>query len=148
MELVEKAARFDEMVVTLGLRLLKYFAPEGVDLTLKEMLLIEVLGMRGDLSMSELSSTLSVPLTTLTSTVTRMIGRGYLERNRTEEDRRVVLVSLSSKGRALLEQHRRDHINWAAGFLGALSHEEQDQVLAFVGKVLAIVSVNAKQTTN
>jgi DNA-binding MarR family transcriptional regulator len=145
MNLEEKAAKFDELLISIGLRLLQYFAPEGVDLSIKEMLLVELLGRREAATMSELASTLSLPLTTMTSTVTRMVRTGYLERRRIEEDRRVVLVSLASQGWAFYKQHRQEHISMAVGLLNALPEEEQDQVIAVLNKIANVLSeISAK----
>lgn len=143
MNLQEKAAKFDELLISIGFHLLQYFAPEGVGLSIKEMLLVEMLGQREVATMSELASVLSLPLTTMTSTVTRMIRTGYLERRRIEEDRRVVLVSLSPQGRAFYEQHRKEHINMATGLLSALPEEEQDQVIAVLDTIAAAVSAGS-----
>lgn len=145
MTLEEKAAKFDELLISIGLKLLQYFAPEGVGLSIKEMLLIEMLGQRESATVTELASALSQPLTTMTSAITRMVRNGYLERRRIEEDRRVVLVSLSSLGRAFYEQHRREHIQMAMGLLGALPEEEQDQAIAVLDKIASAVSEDSEE---
>lgn len=133
-------ARLDELILTIGQRLLRFFASKSADFTLKEMFVIEVLGGRESATMSELASTLSVPLTTMSSIVNRMVDKGHLERSRIEEDRRVVLVRLSSAGRAVFEQHRRDYIKSVGEVLGALGDEEQHKILGLVGEVLTAMS--------
>lgn len=145
MTLEEKAAKFDELLISIGLQLLKYFAPEGVGLSIKEMLLIEILGNRQSATVTELASVLSQPLTTMTSAITRMVRNGYLERRRIEEDRRVVQVSLSPQGRAFYEQHRQEHIQMAMGLLSALPEEEQDQVIAILDQIATAVSEDAEK---
>ncbi len=139
MDLEERAAKFDELLISIGLQLLKYFAPEGVGLSIKEMLLVEILGQRESATVSELASALSQPLTTMTSAITRMVRNGYLERRRIESDRRVVLVSLAPQGRAFYEQHRREHVNMAMGLLSNLPEEEQEHIIDVLGKIAAVV---------
>ncbi|MGE5572768.1 MAG: MarR family winged helix-turn-helix transcriptional regulator [Bacteroidota bacterium] len=132
--------RLDELIVTIGQRLLSFFASKSADFTLKEMFVIELLGGRECATVSELASAVSVPLTTMSSIVNRMVHKGYLERYRIEEDRRVVLVRLSPAGRAVFEQHRRDYIESVSEVLGALSDEEQHKILRLIGDVLTAMS--------
>ncbi|MBA4377001.1 MAG: MarR family transcriptional regulator [Anaerolinea sp.] len=140
MTLEEKATKFDELLISIGLKLLKYFAPEGVGLSIKEMLLVEILGQREFATVTYLASALSQPLTTMTSAITRMVRNGYLERRRIEEDRRVVLVSLSPQGRAFYEQHRQEHIQMAMGLLQALPEQEQDRVIDVLDQIASAAS--------
>ena len=133
-------ANLDELILSLGQRILTYFASRSADFTIKEMFLIDVLGSRKSQTMSELAQILSVPLTTMTSMVTRLVKRGYLERSRTEEDRRIVLVSLSEKGREIFQQHRYEYIRTVSEVLEDLTEEEQRTILAFMGQVLTTMS--------
>ena len=131
----ESVAKLDDLILTIGQRLVQFFASKNEDLTLREMFLLETLGRRGSATMSELASAVAVPLTTMTSIVTRMVRKGYLERSRIEEDRRVVVVTLSSEGKILFAQHRRDYIESVKGVLGTLTEEEQHKILALIGEV-------------
>lgn len=133
-------AGLDELILSLGQRILSYFASRSADFTIKEMFLIDVLGSRESATMSELAQLLSVPLTTMTSMVTRLVRRGYLDRSRTEEDRRIVLVSLSQEGREIFRQHRREYIRTVSEVLEDLTEEEQTTILAFIGQVLTTMS--------
>ena len=47
--------------------------------------------------MSAVAKSLSVTVGTLTIAMNHLVKKGYVERRRSEEDRRVVLVSLSEK---------------------------------------------------
>ena len=133
-------AGLDELILSLGQRILTYFASRSADFTIKEMFLIDLLGSRESATMSELAQILSVPLTTMTSMVTRLVKRGYLDRSRTEEDRRIVLVSLSRQGRDIFQQHRYEYIRTVSEVLGDVTEEEQRTILAFIGQVLTAMS--------
>ena len=136
----ESVAKLDDLILTIGQRLVQFFASKSEDLTLREMFLLETLGRRGTATMSELATAVAVPLTTMTSIVTRMVSKGYLERSRIEEDRRVVVVALSPEGKVLFEQHRRDYVQSVKVVLGTLTEEEQHKVLALIGEVLTAIS--------
>ncbi|NLS45337.1 MAG: MarR family transcriptional regulator [Firmicutes bacterium] len=130
----------DELILNFGQRILTYFASRNADFTIKEMFVINLLGSRESETMSGLAKILSVPLTTMTGIVTRLVKRGYLVRSRTKEDRRIVMVSLSENGREIFSQHRREYIRTVGEALGDLTEEEQRTVLALVGQVLTTIS--------
>ena len=59
------------------------------------------LGRAPSLSMGELSDALSVPLSTATRVVNTLVERGYVHRFNDPDDRRVVRVTFTPKGRKL-----------------------------------------------
>jgi len=136
----EKAARLDDLILFIGQHILRYFAGKNEDLTMKDLFVLETLGRFGETTMSELAASLGVPLTTMTSIVGRLVEKGYLERRRTEEDRRVVLVSLSPEGRNLFARHREEYVRAVREVLAGLPEEEQAKILALIGEVLTILS--------
>ena len=62
--------------------------------------------------MTHLAESLGVPLSTATHTVDRLVAKGLVERNRSEEDRRVVEVQMSEYGRKLQENFRESAKWW------------------------------------
>ncbi|HMJ81215.1 MAG TPA: MarR family transcriptional regulator [Candidatus Dormibacteraeota bacterium] len=62
-----------------------------------------MLQRHGDLSMGRLAEMLDVSLSNATGLIDRMEERGLIERVRVPDDRRVVLVALSARGRQMLE---------------------------------------------
>jgi DNA-binding MarR family transcriptional regulator len=135
MSIEENATKLNKILVSIALQFVKYFAAQGVSLSIKEMLLVEFLGQRESASMSELAMVLSQPLTTMTSTITRMVRNGYLERHRIEEDRRLVLVSLSPQGRVFYDQHKLEHIQVATGLLSVLAEPQQESLIAILDQI-------------
>ena len=51
--------------------------------------------------------------------------KGYVDRVRSEEDRRVVLVSLSDKGKKAYLHHRKFHEDMIEAVVSEMSEEEQ-----------------------
>lgn len=74
----------------------------GVSMT--QLHVMSMLERHGDISMSRLAETIDVSLSSATGLVDRMEERGYLERLRVPDDRRVVLVRISETGRKLLDE--------------------------------------------
>ena len=74
----------------------------GVSMT--QLHVMSMLERHGDMAMSRLAEMIDVSLSSATGLVDRMVERGYLERLRVPDDRRVVLVRISETGRKLLDE--------------------------------------------
>lgn len=99
---------------------------EYKELTVNDMHVIEAIDIREAKNMTSVAKALSVTTGTLTISVNGLVKKGYVERTRSEEDRRVVLISLTSKGRRAFLQHQRFHQEMIASIVEGLSDEEQE----------------------
>ena len=79
--------------------------------------------------MSTIAKKLSVTVGTLTIAMNSLVKKGYVLRERGQEDRRVVYISLSEKGRRAYEHHSRFHQEMINGVISAL---EPDEINALV----------------
>lgn len=103
---------------------------EFKDISNNDMHIIEKIGSAGEAkNMSGVAKALSVTTGTLTIAVNSLVKKGYVERTRSEEDRRVVLISLSEKGKKAYQYHRTFHENMVKATVEKLTEEEK-QVLA------------------
>lgn len=102
------------------------------DLTANDMHVIEAIGTGEAKNMSTVAKSLSITTGTLTISVNGLVKKGYVERVRSEEDRRVVLVSLSVKGKQAFSTHEGFHNNMIDAIADSLSDEE----LRVLGKAL------------
>ena len=76
-----------------------------------------------------------MPLSTATHTVDRLVAKGLAERNRSEEDRRVVAVQMSEYGRQLQEVFRERRKVVARSWLEPLSDQERTIFLQLMAKI-------------
>ena len=106
---------------------------EYKDVTTNDMHVIEAIGMGEAKNMTSVARSLDVTTGTLTIAVNNLVKKGYVDRARSEEDRRVVLISLSEKGKKAYLHHRDFHDRMINAVVEELTEEEQ-QVL---GKTLA-----------
>ena len=95
------------------------------DVTANEMHVSEAIDMEEARNMSSVARSLGVTTGTLTIAVNSLVKKGYVERARSEEDRRVVLVSLSEKGKRAYLHHRQFHEQMIEAIVEELSEEEQ-----------------------
>lgn len=98
---------------------------EYQDVTANDMHVMEAIGLEGEKNMTSVARELEVTTGTLTISVNSLVKKGYVERSRSEEDRRVVLVSLSGKGEKAYLHHQKFHQEMIAAVLQDLSGEEQ-----------------------
>lgn len=95
------------------------------ELTVNDMHVIEAIDVHEPKNMSTVAKSLSVTTGTLTISVNGLVKKGYVERTRSEEDRRVVLISLTAKGRRAFAQHQRFHQQMIDAVVEGLTPEEQ-----------------------
>ena len=101
----------------------------------QEVFLIHALGEGGRLNMTELANRMSVALSTVTGIVDRLIAKGCVIRERTEEDRRLVFVELTEKGQTMFQQDREAQRRIGMEVLSRLSETEQEKLINLIGKL-------------
>ncbi len=82
---------------------------------------LSVLVFSGEVPIGQLAAVEQVSPPAITKTVTALEEAGLVRRSRSPQDRRVVLVSATPKGRALLERGRAARVRAVADLLAGLS---------------------------
>ena len=108
-------------------------------LTMTEIHTIAIIGKLGSPRMSELAERGRVTQGTMTGMVDKLVGKGYVKRTRAAEDRRVVRVKLTARGRRVDKLHEQHHAELIAKIAGALTDSEQRQMLELIGKIAAVL---------
>ena len=98
---------------------------EYKDMTTNDMHVIEAIGMDGAKNMSTVAKSLSVTTGTLTISVNSLVKKGFVDRVRSETDRRVVLVSLTAKGKKAYKQHQKFHEDMINAVVAQLDEDEK-----------------------
>lgn len=101
---------------------------EYKDVTANDMHVIEAIGIGEQKNMTTVAKALHVTTGTLTISINSLVKKGYVSRARSEEDRRVVLVSLTPKGRGAFLHHQSFHEEMIESVVKQFSEEEK-QVL-------------------
>lgn len=102
---------------------------EFKDITINDMHAIEAIGAGKGRSMSNIAKDLDVTVGTLTITMNNLVKKGYVRRSRSAKDRRVVLVSLTDKGRLAFEHHTAFHERLLDSITGTLDETRLDALL-------------------
>lgn len=105
------------------------------DLTGPQLTVVKMLEQIGDLSLSELSERIRAQNSTVTGIIDRMEREGLVSRERSKEDRRVVYIKLTSKGRKLAEEIPVEPMEIFRGALEVLTPAETRELVKILGKV-------------
>lgn len=105
-----------------------------IDLTYTQYITMMVLWEYGSLNVKHLGECLFLDSGTLTPLLKKLEGKGYLERKRSTEDERNLLVCITEKGEALKEQ--AVSIPEKMGSCVRLTPEEAEQLYSLLYKIL------------
>ena len=94
------------------------------DISIKEMHTIDVIGKFPEATPSKVSKELMVTLGTVTTSLNNLERKGYVERIRSDQDRRVVYLHLTKKGRLVHRLHKSFHKALVEKIIDGLSSEE------------------------
>ena len=94
------------------------------DISIKEMHTVDVIGNFSDVTPSFVSKELMVTLGTVTTCLNNFERKGYIERIRSDQDRRVVYLHLTKKGRLVHRLHKRFHKAMVEKIIDGMSPEE------------------------
>lgn len=93
------------------------------DVSIKEMHTIDSIGEAKITTPSDIAKDLMITVGTVTVSLNRLEKKGYVERYRSQSDRRVVNVSLTSRGRLLYRLHRKFHREMVKRLVAGLSDD-------------------------
>lgn len=105
------------------------------DITNNDMHVIEAVGLGEPKNMSAIAKLLSVTVGTLTIAMNSLVKKGYVNRERGREDRRVVYISLSEKGKRAYEHHEKFHRHMIDEILKDLTEEETEALVKSLAKL-------------
>ena len=97
---------------------------EFKDITNNDMHVIEAIGLDEGRNMSAVAKRLNITVGSLTTAVNHLVKKQYVERRRSEEDRRVVLVKLTEKGVAAYRHHEEYHLQMTEAVLERLDEKD------------------------
>lgn len=97
---------------------------EFKDLTNNDMHVIEAIGLGAGNNMSSIAKKLNITVGSLTTAVNNLVNKNYVERSRSEEDRRVVYVKLTEKGINAYHHHEDYHRQMTQAIIDKLDKEE------------------------
>ncbi|MDE1547860.1 MarR family winged helix-turn-helix transcriptional regulator [Jeotgalibaca caeni] len=99
------------------------------DLSVSEMHTIEAIGLYGDHTSSEVAKKLAITAGTLSVAINSLVKKGYVVRQRMENDRRVIKLGLTHKGKLVYRLHEKFHREMVKRTITGMDDEEVDVLL-------------------
>ena len=103
------------------------------DVTANDMHVIEAIGVAGPQTSSAVARRLSVTVGTLTKAIDRLTRNSYVLRERSDEDKRLVLLSLTEKGDRAYFHHQNFHKEMVRSALDGFSDKETGILVKSLG---------------
>ena len=99
------------------------------DLTNNDMHVIEAIGTGDGGNMSSIARKLNITVGSLTTAMNGLVNKKYVERHRSEEDRRVVYVKLTQKGIRAYKHHEDYHRQMTQAVMDKLDEKDRKSVV-------------------
>lgn len=106
------------------------------NLTMNDMHVIEAIGTGSPKNMTSVAKSLSVTTGTLTIAINSLVKKEYVSRVRSEEDRRIVLISLTETGVKAFQQHQKFHEHMMDSIMAQLSPQESTVLATALTQVM------------
>ena len=101
-----------------------YPAPEGLNRTHLRTLLFIMFADKP--KMSEISGNMGLEKGSFTPVAQKLLNLGYIEKSKTDLDRRKSILSLTEKGKKLTLEYSKAHADYIQGKLDLLGNEKED----------------------
>lgn len=102
---------------------------EFKDITNNDLHIMEAIGIEEPRKMSDIARKLNVTAGTLTTNINSLEDKGYIVRERSTQDKRVVCVILTEKGRKAFFHHRDYHKRMIRTIVKDLKEDEKEVLI-------------------
>lgn len=106
------------------------------DISYNDFHIVEAIGVQDSKSMTEIAKLMGVTTGTLTKAMDALCDKGYVVRERSRQDKRVVRISLTEKGRAAHKHHEEFHHRMIAHVKGQLTEQETPILIYALAKLV------------
>ncbi|MBU0517669.1 MarR family transcriptional regulator [bacterium] len=118
--------------------------PPDSEFNFRELRVILLLGYKGPSKMSDIADKLGIAVSTATGIFDRLVDKGLAARERSEEDRRIVRVDLTERGRAIYQWDNDEHAKFVKQILSRLGRTDRVLFLGLMKKIM----VNADEVSS
>ena len=112
------------------------------DISVTEIHTIEAIGMYRTRTMSEVAGTLGITVGTLTVAINNLVKKAYVERKRTDVDRRVVNIQLTKRGKLAFRIHEKFHSDMIKATIEGLTDEENKTLVKSLAQLNDFFKIN------
>ncbi len=117
-----------------------------MNLTIGEIHLLEAVGAPREYpegkTISEISDCLGISLPSVTLAINKLVKKGFVEKQKSQRDGRMVHVRLTALGNKVNRAHEYFHRKMAASIAGDMEEDEKAALLRGMGKLNAFLDRN------
>jgi MarR family transcriptional regulator, organic hydroperoxide resistance regulator len=113
-----------------------------LDFSKNEILALLFLYRAKNANMTEIAEYIVAPLNTATGVIARLEKKLMVERIRSEQDRRIVLITLTEVANKVIEKEKVMITEYLTQIYGSLTDEEISSVLSIYKKVIGVFKEN------
>ena len=106
--------------------------------TLRQLYYIELIDKNEGISVSEISKTLELKKSTISIAVNQLIDLGIVDKIQSRNDKRVYFLTLTPKGKNIMEMHKQVHKNTIKKILNILNPIEVENFINIVDKITVL----------
>jgi DNA-binding MarR family transcriptional regulator len=128
---------FADKVIEISRDFMKYYAEEAykVKLTLSQIAILDILSRNKESNMSDMARSTNVTTAAMTGIIDRLVRDGYVVRASDPNDRRVIKIRLSGKGRAAVKSSLENKKRIITKTFGVLQQRERDEYLKILTRI-------------
>ena len=119
---------------------------EFKDISYNDMHIIEAVGVEEPRNMKTVAKLMSVTTGTLTKAIDALCHKKYVIRERSDEDKRVIKLKLTSKGKAAYYHHEQFHRQMIKNIAGEMSEKETEVLVYALAKMVDYFQINYYDT--
>ncbi len=116
----------------------------GLELTIPQFIVLSAISRKGSPKMTDLAHEMNTTLGNVTTIVERIVKEGYLERGSDPDDRRIVRVALTNKGKTFMKkaaEHKRKNFG---KIFGKMEEADRKTVLNIMKKLADAINMNTE----
>ena len=106
------------------------------DMTYNDFHVIEAIGLKEPKTMKTVANLMKVTTGTLTKAIDALTEKGYAIRERSNQDKRVIWLSLTEKGKAAYKHHEEFHRDMIKKAKGQLNEQETTILIYALAKLI------------
>ena len=109
----------------------------AVDIVMSKQELFTLMTINGlkEATMGQLSENMNFPMSTATGIVDRLVKKGYVQRGKSESDRRIVVISLTQEGNHFAQKMKAMFLSYIKRAYDALNDGEREMLFRIVDKI-------------
>jgi NAD(P)H-dependent flavin oxidoreductase YrpB (nitropropane dioxygenase family)/DNA-binding MarR family transcriptional regulator len=113
------------------------------DLSISEIHTLERIGIGKTKTMTDLANEHKISLGAMTTAMNKLVKKGYVERSKTDEDRRIVKIKLTEVGEEAAKEHENFHAHLFQAIFEPMDKQRQADFISLMEKYYDFLSIQA-----